>query len=128
MMIFDNIFVIWGIELFFLIYMYNVANNNLLSENNLFLKWTKRVEETMVNDPSDDGYFQKIAKTLARNIFKKTTNDLKTNSIPVNKDDFTELISDIVLLFQTIISLIALISFLYFTYFLLKRLFKKFFN
>ena len=34
MMIFDNIFVIWGIELFFLIYMYNVANNNLLSENN----------------------------------------------------------------------------------------------
>ena len=70
MMIFDNIFVIWGIELFFLIYMYNVANNNLLSENNLFLKWTKRVEETMVNDPSDDGYFQKIAKTLAGNIFK----------------------------------------------------------
>lgn len=108
--------------------MYNVANNNLLSENNLFLKWTKRVEETMVNDPSDDGYFQKIAKTLAGNIFKKTTNDLKTNSIPVNKDDFTELISDIVLLFQTIISLIALISFLYFTFFLLKRLFKKFFN
>jgi hypothetical protein len=70
-MIFDNIFVIWGIELFAITYIYHAANNNLLGEDNLYKKWTNRVKLTNENDRNVDGYFQNIFKNLAGNIYKK---------------------------------------------------------
>ena len=79
--------------------MYNVANNHLLSYNNLYFKWTNRVKETLENEPNIAGYFHKMATNLANNIFKKTPNNLNEHSIPVYTDNSNEFVSDKVLIF-----------------------------
>jgi predicted aspartyl protease len=128
MMIFDNIFVIWGIELFTIIYIYHAANNNLLGEDNLYKKWTNRVKLTNENDPNVDGYFQSIFKNLAGNIFKKTPDGLGSKAAPIVKDDFSQFVSDIVFSLQTFFFIIAIATLLYFTSKIFKRLFNKFFS
>jgi len=48
-MIIDNVFVIWTVELFLLIYVSSVANNiRLGKEDNLYTKWTDKMESFLI--------------------------------------------------------------------------------
>ncbi len=82
-MIIDNVFVIWTVELFLLIYVSSVANNiRLGKEDNLYTKWTDKME-SLKDEP--DGYFAKIAKNLFGNIFKKFPNEKSAKEPPTVK-------------------------------------------
>ena len=48
MMIIDNIFVIWAVETFFLIYIFSAVNNYWQDKDNLYSKWTKKVETILL--------------------------------------------------------------------------------
>ena len=128
MMIIDNVFVIWTVELFLLIYVSSVANNvRLNKDDNLYTKWTDKMES--IND-EPDGYFTKIAKNLFGNIFKKFPNVNTAKEPPPVKtyDKFAGFVSDITLTLQTCFLFLAIFTIIYLFYLLVKRFFLKHFQ